>query len=57
MEFTNTKKGNRKLIHEGYMYVFQKNLENDAPSWGCEKRFARKCKAKINLDVAGCFLE
>ena len=57
MEFTNTKKGNRKLIHEGYMYVFQKNLENDAPSWGCEKRLARKCKAKINLDVARCFLE
>ena len=24
MEFTTTEKGNRKLIHEGYMYVFQK---------------------------------
>ena len=26
MEFTTIEKGNRKLIHEGYMYVFQKNM-------------------------------
>ena len=24
LEFTTTKKGNRKPIHEGYMHVFQK---------------------------------
>ena len=57
MEFTTTEKGNRKLIHEGYMYVFQKNLANDATSWECEKRRRGECKAKIKLDEAGNFLE
>ena len=58
MEFTTTEKGNRKLIHEGYMYVFQKNLANDVTSWECEKRRRGKCKAaKIELDEAGNFLE
>ena len=57
MEFINTEKGNRKLFHEGYMYVFQKNLANDAKSWECEKRLTRECKAKIKLDEAGDFLE
>ena len=57
MEFTTTKKGNRKLIHEGYMYVFQKNLANDATSWECEKRRRGECKTKTKLDEAGKFLE
>ena len=56
MEFTTTEKGNRKLIHEGYMYVFQKNLANDV-TWECEKRRRGECKAKIKLDKAGNFLE
>ena len=56
MEFTTTEKGNRKLIHEGYMYVFQKNLANDV-TWECEKRRRKECKAKIKLDEAGNFLE
>ena len=38
MEFTTTEEGNRILIYEGYMYVFQKNLANDVTSWECEKR-------------------
>ena len=57
MEFTTTEKGNRKLIHEGYMYVFQKNLANVVKSWGCEKRPRGECKAKIKLDEAGNFPE
>ena len=56
MEFTTTEKGNRKLIHEGYMYVFQKNLANDVISWEYEKRRRGECKAKIKLDEAGNFL-
>ena len=46
-----------KLIHEGYMYVFQKNLANDVASLECEKRRRDGCKAKIKLDEAGNFLE
>ena len=36
--FTTTEKGNRKLIHEDHVYVFQKNLANDATSSECEKK-------------------
>ena len=57
MEFTTTEKGNRKLIHGGYMYVFQENLASDITSWECEKRISGECKAKIKLDKAGNFLE
>ena len=57
MVFTTTEKRNRKLIHEGCMYVFQKNLANDVTSWKCEKRRTGECKAKIKLDEAGNFLE
>ena len=56
MEFSTTEKGNRKLIHEGYMYVFEKNLANDV-TWECEKRRRGECKAKIKLDETGNFLE
>ena len=57
MVFTTTEKRNRKLIREGCMYVFQKNLANDVTSWKCEKRGTGECKAKIKLDEAGNFLE
>ena len=56
MEFTTTEKGNRKLTHDGYMYAFQKNLENDVTSWECEKRRRGEYKAKVKLDEAGNFL-
>ena len=56
MEFTTTEKGNIKLLHEGYMYVFQKNLANDVTSWECEKRSRRDCKPKIKLDEAENFV-
>ena len=51
MEFTTTEKGNRKLIHEGYMYVFQKKLANDV-TLECEKRRRGEWKAKIKLHEA-----
>ena len=57
MEFTTTEKENRKLIHGGYMYAFQKNLANDVTSYECEKRRRGECKPKIKLDEAGNFLE
>ena len=40
-----------------FMKVFQKNLANDVTSWECEKRRRGECKAKIELDEAGNFLE
>ena len=57
MEFATKKDGNKKLIHEGYMYVFQNNLVNDVTSWECKKRHRGECKAKIKLDEAVNFLE
>ena len=57
MEFTTIEKENRKLIHEGYMYAFQKNLANDVTSRECEKSRRGECKAKIKLDEAGNFLQ
>ena len=46
MVCTTTEKGNRKLIHEGYRYVFQKILANDVTSWECEKRYREDARQK-----------
>ena len=35
MEFVTSQKKQRKIIHEGYVYVFQKDLENDIRSFEC----------------------
>ena len=45
MEFTNTEKGNRKMVHEGYMYAFQKNLANDV-TWECKKDAEENARQK-----------
>ena len=49
MEFTTAEKGNRRLIHEGYMYVFQKNLANDVTSWEYEKMTQRRMQGKNKI--------
>ena len=54
MEFTTTQKENRKLIHKGCMYIFQKNLANDVTSW---ERRRGECKVKIKSGETGNFLE
>ena len=52
MEFTTTERGNRKLIRDGYMYVFKKMLANDASSWECIlRRIGAQCKASIKLSI------
>ena len=48
MEFTTTEKGNKKLIHESYIYVFQSNLANDVTSWECEKDVTKNARQKSN---------
>lgn len=57
MEFTTTEKGSRKLIRNGYMYVFQKNLANDLTSWECILRRRGQCKEKVKLTLTDNFVE
>ena len=35
MEFTLREKGQRKLVKDGYIYVFKKIPENDISLWEC----------------------
>ena len=51
MELSTTEKGKRNIIHEGYMYVFQRSLANDATSCECEKGSKREYKAKKKLMI------
>ena len=52
MEFTTTERGGRKLIKDGYMYVFKKRLANDVTSWECVlRRKGTQCNATIKLSV------
>lgn len=57
MEFTTTEKGQRKVIRNGFMYVFQKTLANDVSSWECVLRRKGQCKSRIKLSVTDAFIE
>ena len=57
MEFTTTERESRKLIKDGYMYVFKKRLANDNSTWKCELRRNGECQAYIKLDVFEDFIE
>ena len=59
MEFTTTEKGNRKLIRNGYMYLFQKNLANEITSWDCvlRRNNNNQCKARVKLTATDEFVE
>ena len=35
IEFTKTEKGQRKLVKDGYIYVFKKMFVNEISSWEC----------------------
>ena len=50
MEFTTTERGARKLIKDGYIYVFKKRLANDISSWECELRRKGQCRATVKLE-------
>ena len=45
MEFTTTERGSRKLIKDGYTFVFKKRLANDNSTWECELRRNGECRA------------
>ena len=50
MKFTTTERGNRKLIRDGYLYVFKKILPNDVSSSECIlSRTSAQYKASIKL--------
>ena len=38
MEFATTETGARKLLKNGYIYLFKKNVANGMTSWECELR-------------------
>ena len=51
MEFVLSQKGERKVIYDGFVYVFQKNLANDLRSFECRRRRKGECKSKIKLNA------
>ena len=61
MDNLKSTKGKTKIVHEGYIYVKQKNLANGLISYECElrkngKQNSRQCKAKIKVlcgDIVG----
>ena len=57
MEFVRSEKGARKLIRNGYMYVYQKDLAGEVTSWECELRRRGQCKARVKLDRNNAFLQ
>lgn len=55
MEFIYTQRNKRKLLRDGFMYVFQKELADGVQSWECINRRGSKaqpgtCNARIKLD-------
>ena len=58
MEFTETEKGQRKLIQNGYIYVFKKMLANEVSSWECIlRRKDNQRKATIKLSPTDEFID
>ena len=51
MEFVLSQKGERKVIYDGFVYVFQKNLANDLQSFECRRRRKGECKSKIKMNA------
>ena len=49
MELTVTTQGQRRLIFDGHVYVYQKQLANNVDSWECEHRRRNLCKAKVKM--------
>ena len=57
MEFVRREKGARKLIRNGYMYVYQKDLAGEVTSCECELRRRGKRKARVKLDRNNVFFQ
>ena len=57
MEFVSSQKRKQKIIRNGFIYVFQKDLANEIHSYECELRRKGQCKAKIKLDLGDNVIE
>ena len=57
MEFTTTERGARKLLKDGYIYLFKKNLAYGITSWECELGRKGECRASVKLDELDNFVE
>ena len=57
MEFTTTECGTRKLLKDGYIYLFKKDLANEFTSWECKLRRKGGCRASVKLDKLDNFVE
>ena len=57
MEFTTTERGARKLLKDGYIYLFKKDLANGITSWEWELRRKGECRASVKLDELHNFVE
>ena len=44
-----TTQGKCKLIFDGHLYVYQKQLANNLDSWECEHRRRNLSKAKVKM--------
>ena len=51
MEFISSQKRKPKILHNGFIYVFQKDLANEVRSYECEVRRTGQSKAKIKVDM------
>ena len=57
MEFTESQKGKQKVLHSGYIYVFQKDLANDIRSFECELRRKEQYNARLKLALNNNIVE
>ena len=50
MEFLTSQKKQRKITHNGYIYIFQKNLASQLQSFECklERKGQHKVERKVN---------
>ena len=51
MELGLSQKGKRKILREGYIYVYKKELKNNIRSFECELRRMGQCSTSIKFDV------
>ena len=51
MELGLSQKRKRKILREGYIYVYKKELKNNIRSFECELRRTGQCSTSIKDDV------
>ena len=57
MEFTTTERGSRKLIKDGFMYVFKKRLTNHYSTRECELHRIGERGAYLKVGAFEVFIE